>query len=130
MRFTGNTMIFRRYDPLNTAPLVEGEEPRFLKNHPINYSIVKDSWTIDLRKTHKQKGRTMWVKSEDKINIFNITEFSRVGIFPIETKEEGIRHQVGVTMGYSGVQALKTFKYKEDAERYLDELLEKLNDED
>lgn len=130
MRFSGNTMIFRRYDPLNTAPLVEGEEPRFLKNHPINYSIVKDSWTIDLRKTHKQKGRTMWIKSEDKINIINVKEHSRVGIYKTETKEDGIRHQVGISTGYAGLLVIKTFSYKEDAERYLDELLEKLNDED
>ena len=95
-----------------------------------NPKILEDSWTVDLRKSHKQKGRNMWIKTENKERIVNLKEWSQIGIFRTETKEEGVKHVVGVTGNYCGVTAIRTFVYKEDAEKYLDELLQKLNDED
>ncbi len=75
-------------------------------------------------KSHKPKDKTMWIKSEDEGCLLNLKQSGSIIVHLSEGKQ-----CVMTSMGY-GHKTIKSFKYKEDAEKYLDELLEKLNDED
>jgi hypothetical protein len=99
---TGSTMIFKRYPPLTPPKL-------------------KDNWTIDI-KSHKHKGKPMWIKTEDGKNIWNLDRLNNIDI----VEQDGM-HRVGIS-GYNSY-TIKSFKYREDAEKYLDELLAQLNEE-
>ena len=65
----------------------------------------------------------MWFKTEKNDRIVNLTEQSAIYV----TEDQG-KHIVAVPAGF-GLTTIKSFKYKEDAEKYLDELLAQLNDE-
>lgn len=65
----------------------------------------------------------MWIKTEDNMNIWNLSRLQNIDI----TERSDMFH-VGLPGGFN-FYTIKKFKYREDAEKYLDELLSKLNDE-
>jgi hypothetical protein len=78
-------------------------------------------------KTHKPKDKTMWMQTEDKESLVNINQYSQVGVTQLE-RDGQTRWHIGFTCGFS-FKSIKSFSYKEDAVKYLGELVEKLNDE-
>lgn len=128
----GNTMIFERYPtlsyPENNYKVIMkdvGEEFPIGVGFKIEYGtrILNDNWVLRLRK-HKRKGKPMWLMAEDNLSIVNVKNSNGVLIHNSEGK-----HCIMVNNGY-GHKTIKSFKYKEDAEKYLGELMDKLNDED
>jgi hypothetical protein len=73
--------------------------------------------------THKKKGRTMWIKTENGDELINMSEMGHVTI-----RKHDDSYVIGLPGGFS-FTTIKKFKYKEDAEKYLSEFLKELNDE-
>lgn len=67
----------------------------------------------------------MWIKLEDKLEYVNLAKMSC-----IEVKSVGDKYSVGLAAGFGGFHAIKSFEYKEDAAKYLDKLIERLEGED
>jgi hypothetical protein len=74
----------------------------------------------DKYKTKKRR-KSMWVKGEKSGNLYNMNKFTEISV----CEHQGMYIVAGG--GYHDY-AIKSFKYKQDAEKFLDELLEKIND--
>lgn len=74
---------------------------------------------------HKQKGKTMWIKLEDKLEYVNLAKMGCIEVYEADGK-----YKVGLSRGFGGYSSFKSFEYKEDAAKYLDKLIAKLEGED
>lgn len=120
-------------EPYNTMGWKVQFRTVIVNDGPVAIRKLKSKSTLNkelLGKPHKPKDKTMWMKTEDGERIVNMNEQSTVYTYKrTDDKTNQERWHVGLSAGFS-TNTLKTFKYKEDAEKYLDELMVKLNDED